>query len=48
MRLWKRNMYLITIEKNLMKRVVKNSMNSRVKDLFYAWKLEKEARFMVR
>lgn len=32
-------MELIVIERNLMRRVVRNAMNRRVKDLFYAWKL---------
>ena len=41
-------MYLMGIEKNLMRRLVRRAMNDRVKDLFYAWKLETEARFMVR
>ena len=39
MRLWKRNIYLMQIEKNLLRRLVRNAMNNRVKDLFYAWKL---------
>jgi hypothetical protein len=41
-------MYLMAIEKKLMRRLVRRAMNDRVKDLFYAWKLETEARFMVR
>ncbi len=41
-------MYLMSIEKNLMRKLVRKAMNNRVKDLFYAWKLETEARFMVR
>ncbi len=41
MRLWRRNMYVMNIEKNVLKRVVRKAMNNRVRDLFYAWKLEK-------
>ena len=32
-------MYLMGIEKNLMRRLMRRAMNDRVKDLFYAWKL---------
>ena len=32
------------IERTLMRRVTKNAMNWRVKDLFYSWKLEAEAK----
>lgn len=31
-------MYLMNIEKNLLRRLVRKAMNNRVKDLFYAWK----------
>lgn len=32
-------MYLINIERNLLKKLVKKAINNRLKDLFYAWKL---------
>lgn len=32
------------IAKNLMRRITKNAMNWRVKDLFFTWKLETEAK----
>jgi hypothetical protein len=32
------------IAKNLMRRLTKNAMNWRVRDLFYVWKLETEAK----
>ena len=32
------------IEKNLLRRISKNAMNWRIKDLFYSWKLECEAK----
>lgn len=32
------------IEKNLLRRITKNAMNWRIKDLFYSWKLECEAK----
>jgi hypothetical protein len=38
---------MMKIEKNVLKRTTREAMNSRVRDLFYAWKLEKEARFVV-
>jgi hypothetical protein len=43
-RRWRRNEYEMRIEKNLLKRITKNAMNWRVKDLFYSWKLESEAK----
>jgi hypothetical protein len=39
-RRWRRNEYEMRIERNLMRRLTKNAMNWRVKDLFYTWKLE--------
>lgn len=39
LRRWRRNEYLMRIEKNLLKRITKNAMNWRSRDLFYAWKL---------
>lgn len=44
LRRWRRNEYVMRIEKNLLKRVTKNAMNWRVRDLFYSWKLESEAK----
>lgn len=41
---WRRNGYEINISKKLMRRVTRNAMNWRVKDLFYTWKLECEAK----
>ncbi len=32
-------MYLMNIERNLLKKLVKKAINNRLKDLFYAWKL---------
>ncbi len=32
------------IEKALMRRLTKNAMNWRIRDLFYTWKLETEAK----
>ncbi len=39
MRIWRRNQYVMRIEFNLLKRVTKNAMNWRVRDVFYSWKL---------
>jgi hypothetical protein len=39
LRRWLRNEYEMRIERTLMRRVTKNAMNWRVRDLFYSWKL---------
>lgn len=44
MRKWRRNEYEMRIAKNLMRKITRNAMNWRVKDLFYTWKLEAEAK----
>jgi hypothetical protein len=44
LRRWRRNEFEMRIEHTLMRRVTKNAMNWRVKDLFYSWKLESEAK----
>jgi hypothetical protein len=40
MRKWKRNQYEIMIGRNLMRRLTRNAMNWRVRDLFFTWKQE--------
>lgn len=37
-------MYEKKMEKRLLKKVTRHAMNWRVRDLFYAWKLENEAK----
>lgn len=39
LRRWRRHDYLMRIEFNLLKRVTRNAMNWRIKDLFFSWKL---------
>ena len=41
---WRRNQYEIKIARNLLRRITRNAMNWRVKDSFFSWKLEMEAK----
>ena len=43
-RRWRRNEYLNKIDLMRMRKVTRHAMNYRVRDNFYAWKLETEAK----